>query len=277
MLLDLDGLESNLGELRTRYRGGEPFPHIVLDDFFPAAVENEAEREFPPLSAEDWLNFTHVNERKYSNTNPETWGPVLCRILDDLQSDRFVAFLESLTGIDGLRRDDLLEGGGLHQTPRGGHLNIHADYTVHPKHRTWQRRVNVILYLNGDWPEEYGGALEIWERDMSSCAARVVPKGNRVLIFNTDADSFHGHPDPLACPEGEARRSLALYYFTEEAAPRVRSTEYRARPGDRRAWLIWTDKQLVRAYDRLKRVLPFTDGLGSRVLAFVDRARSPRR
>ena len=124
MALDFDALEAALPELCAQYTGAEPYPHIVLDDFFPESVEAEAEREFPPLSAEAWLNFTHVNERKYSNTDPDTWGPTLQDMLADLQSDRFVAFLRELTGIQGLMRDESLEGGGLHQTPRDGFLNI---------------------------------------------------------------------------------------------------------------------------------------------------------
>lgn len=275
MALNFDALEASLPQLREQYTSADAYPHIVLDDFFPSEVEAEAEREFPPLSAEAWLNFTHVNERKYSNTDPATWGPTLQDMLADLQSDRFVAFLSKLTGIEGLMRDDSLEGGGLHQTPRDGFLNIHADFTVHPKHRHWQRRVNLILYLNGEWPAEYGGDLEVWSRDMKRCVTKVAPLGNRALIFNTDADSYHGHPDPLKCPLERARRSMALYYFTHEDAPVIHSTDYRARPGDSGAALIWLDKQVLRLYDRLKRTLHLSDDVGSRVLRVVDRVRHP--
>jgi hypothetical protein len=153
-------------------------------------------------------------------------------------------------------------------------LNIHADYTVHPHNRHWLRRVNLLLYLNSDWEPDYGGDLELWTADMKRCAKKVSPISNRVLIFTTDATSFHGHPDPMRCPEGVARRSLALYYFSPEVDPMVRSTEYRARPGDgMHSVLIYADKQLLRAYDWAKRHLGLSDQVASKALAFRDRLR----
>ena len=149
-----------------------------------------------------------------------------------------------------------LEGGGLHQSSTGGFLNIHADYTVHPHERSWQRRANLILYLNDDWHPEYGGDLELWSADMKQCVEKVAPIANRAIIFTTDVDSFHGHPEPMRCPEGAARRSLALYYFSVEEDPLVRSTEYRSRPGDgTHAIMIFVDTQLLRVDDWSKRRL----------------------
>jgi len=161
----------------------------------------------------------------------------------------------------------------MHQTPSGGHLNIHADFTGHPHHPTWQRRVNVILYLNDGWQEEWGGALELWSADMTRCVDRIPPLFNRVAIFNTDKESFHGLPDPIKCPEGVTRKSLALYYFTEEQEPfLVRSTEYRARPGDGvKGVAIWMDKLVLRGYDKIKRRFNLNDKFASRVLGMFAR------
>src|SRR5205807_3288600 len=150
------------------------------------------------------------------------------------------SLLEQLTGIDNLLIDESMEGGGLHQSMAGGFLNVHADFTVHPHNLHWRRRVNLLLYLNDEWPSEWGGGLELWSTDMKRCETLIEPVGNRVVVFSTDANSFHGHPTPMQCPPGVARRSLALYYFTEEAKPQIRSTEYRARPGEGpRAALIY--------------------------------------
>jgi hypothetical protein len=216
-----------------------------------------------------------VNERKFSNTDPQAWGPTLQTVLGELNSPRFVTFLSEMTGIPDLMADESLEGGGLHRSVKGGYLNIHADFTVHPRHRQWRRRVNLLLYLNEDWPEEYGGDLEFWSSDMKRCMTRTAPVGNRVVIFTTDADSFHGHPEPLRCPEGVSRRSLALYYFTEEEAPVERSTDYRARPGDgRRRLSIYLDKEALRMFDRMKRHLGLSDEAGSAFLKRLERIRS---
>ncbi len=97
---------------------------------------------------------------------------------------------------------------------------------------------------------------------------------NRVLIFTTDVDSFHGHPEPMRCPQGVTRRSLALYYFTVEEDPVVRSTEYRAHPGDgARSIMIYADTRMLRVYDWAKRHLGVSDQTGSKILAFRDRFR----
>jgi hypothetical protein len=273
-LLNIDHLEQNVERLRIDYQSATPYPHIVIDDFLGPAAVKSAISEFPSLDPEQWTNYLHVNERKFSNTDPQTWGPVLQQILAELNAPRFVQFIGALLGVDNLIADPSLEGGGLHQSTAGGFLNIHADYTVHPHNRNWQRRVNIILYLNDDWRPEYGGALELWSADMKECVERVYPVANRAVIFTTDSTSFHGHPEPLRCPAGVARRSLALYYFSVEEDPLVRSTTYRSRPGDgAHSVLIYADTQMLRAYDWAKRRLGLSDQVASKFLGYRDRLR----
>jgi Rps23 Pro-64 3,4-dihydroxylase Tpa1-like proline 4-hydroxylase len=273
-VLNLARLENDLASLRPIYQTADPYPHIVLDNFLEPAAAEAAMNEFPPVDPDQWTNYLHTNERKFSNTAPETWGPTLQRILEELNSPRFVRFVGNLIGVDELIADPSLEGGGLHGSTTGGFLNIHSDFTVHPHNRTWRRRANLLLYLNEEWESEYGGDLELWSADMKRCVEKVSPSANRVLIFSTDANSFHGHPEPMRCPPSVTRRSLALYYFTVEKDPLVRSTEYRARPGDgARSILIYADTRMLRVYDWAKRRLGVSDQTGSRVLAFCDRFR----
>ena len=274
-IFDYEGFESRLDEHARAYRAAEPFPHAVLDDFLVPAAARRALDDFPSLADGEWLHHVHVNERKFGRPDRASYGPHVGAAVDELNSPRFVALLERLTGIRGLFADSSFQGGGLHQSARGGFLNIHADFTVHPRHRDWRRRVNVLVYLNEDWPDAYGGHLELWDRDVTACARRVAPTFNRAVIFNTDRDSFHGHPEPLTCPDDRTRKSIALYYFTrDDARVFTRSTEYRARPGDgpRRA-LIYADKMALRLYDAVKRRVGFDDRLVSRVLAALDRLR----
>ena len=277
-VVDLDRLEREVEQLHERYSSAEPFPHIVLDDLLAPAVAERAIGEFPPLDPAKWNSYLHANERKFSNTDPQTWKPTLQSVLDAFQSPRFVTFLSQLTGIEDLLIDESLEGGGLHQSIAGGFLNIHADFTVHPRHRDWRRRVNLLLYLNADWRSEYGGDLEFWNTDMTRCEVVIAPVGNRAVIFTTDADSFHGHPEPMRCPTGVARQSLALYYFTAEDHPVVRSTDYRARPGDgARSVVIYLDKHALRTYDWAKRHLGLSDRAASKLFGPVERVRLWRR
>ena len=273
-VLDIDRLEQQVDRWREEYRAAAPFPHIVLDDLLDPTVARRAMHEFPPLDPAKWNSYVHANEHKFSQTDPATWGPTLQSVLEMFQSPVFVSFLSRLTGIQDLIVDDALEGGGLHQSVAGGFLNIHADFTVHPRHRHWRRRVNLLLYLNEDWEPEYGGDLELWGTDMKRCERKVAPIGNRAVVFTTDANSYHGHPEPMQCPAGVARQSLALYYFTAEDHPMVRSTEYRARPGDgAHAVVIFLDKYLLRVFDWSKRHLGLSDRTASALFTGIERVR----
>ncbi len=87
--------------------------------------------------------------------------------------------------------------------------------------------------MNKDWQEDWGGHLELWEKDMSKCAVKISPSFNRLVIFETNDDSFHGHPDPLLCPDNVTRKSMALYYYTvptKELDPHA--ALFQKRPGE---------------------------------------------
>ncbi|MGZ4464777.1 MAG: 2OG-Fe(II) oxygenase [Nocardioides sp.] len=274
-LIDYDHLEQDLDEKAAAYRAAAPFPHLVMDGVLLPEVFDKAAGEFPGLRDEFWKGYLHVNETKYSNTQPDSWGPTLHDVAQEFCSPRFVAYLERLTGITGLLPDWSMDGGGLHQTLTGGHLNIHADFTTHHTHENWARRVNILLYLNTEWRDEWGGKLELWDKDMTACQDRVTPAGNRMLIFTTAFDTFHGHPDGLTCPPDVARRSMALYYFTEEEKAVRRATNYQARPeesGLRKA-AIGADRLALDVYDRAKRRLGIKDETVNRLLTRIDRLR----
>jgi hypothetical protein len=123
-------------------------------------------------------------------------------------SSAFVSFLEEMTGFDGLIPDAGFEGGGLHETKPGGHLSIHADFNLHQK-LGLIRQLNLLIYLNDDWSPAYGGNLELWDQAMNAGEIAVAPELGRAVVFTTALDSYHGHPDPLACPPDRSRRSMA--------------------------------------------------------------------
>ncbi len=254
--------------LARQFREAEPYPHVVLDDFLDEAAASAFLREFPGNNPGSWTNYTHVNEKKYAKSDSSTFPPFIRNVVGELNSPRFLGFVEALSGIQDLIADDALMGGGLHRSGKGGFLNIHADFTGHPHHARWKRRINLLIYLNPDWQESYGGQLELWDKSMSRCVRKIVPSFNRAVIFQTDPDSFHGHPEPMTCPEGVTRRSLALYYFTEEVdAFKARSTDYQARPDDgARRVLIYLDKMALRGYDKAKRIFGFRDEFAGKLL-----------
>ena len=127
------------------YGAADPYPHAVIDEGLRPAAAEQALREFPSPESPGWTHWAHVNESKLGKTDRQAFPPAIGAIVDELQSWRFVAILTRLTGIEGLFPDDRLEGSGIHQSVRGGFLNVHADFTVHPHHAAWQRRVNVLV------------------------------------------------------------------------------------------------------------------------------------
>ncbi|MDN3664285.1 2OG-Fe(II) oxygenase [Algibacter miyuki] len=260
---------------KKRYQNATPYPHIVFDDFLEKQAADYALDVFPKIKDAGWIHYLHVNEKKHG-LNKLDLIPEFIRddIIKEFNSLTFVEYLENLTGIKNLLPDTTIEGGGIHQSENKGFLNIHADFTVHPHKKTWRRRVNVLIYLNKNWSSSYGGALELWEKDMSSCTVSIAPIFNRIVIFNTDEDSYHGFPDPINCPEDVTRKSIALYYFTEEkiGSFRKKSTNYRARPNDGfKAVLIWLDKKMIIVYTWLKGTLGINDDFVSQVLNFFTR------
>jgi 2OG-Fe(II) oxygenase superfamily len=262
----------SLPALARRYRENHPCPHILLEDFLDPEVGLAMAREFPQPTSNAWTQYKHANENKLGMPKREFFPPTIGAVTDELNTPEFVAWISDLTGIPNLVADPILEGGGLHQSGRGGYLNVHTDFSKHHFHTNWHRRVNLILYLNPGWDERWGGALELWEKGMVRCGAKYPPLVNHALIFTTDERSLHGFPDPLICPEGQSRKSLALYYYTVEADEKfaAHSTDYFARPQDGwgKAAMIWLDKKAVDLYSRAKARFGFSDEFASRLLGW---------
>lgn len=213
--------------------GTDPFPYWVLDNAASESFLDTVLSDFPAPD-ETWWNYNNPLERKWAkNRNLPYW--IDC-IIGYLNSFKFISEIEGLTGIENLIADHTLNGGGLHQITRGGKLDIHEDYNCHPG-TGLDRRLNVLLYLNKDWKPEWKGNLELWDKDMTRCVKSIEPIFNRMVIFATVPDSNHGHPEPLECPEGVTRKSIAMYYYTNGRPPHEirpkHSTIFKRRPQDK--------------------------------------------
>ena len=223
--------------LADSYQNAEPFPHIAVENILPLDFLRGLLPEFPATEGKDF--FDRAQERyKFQFPPAEIPGRRLRNLVTELNSPAILRFLQAMTGIKGLIADPYYHGGGLHETKSGGHLGVHADFNLH-KPLKLERRLNLLIYLNHDWPANYGGELELWDREMKECRKRVPPLIGNCVVFNTSLDSFHGQPDPVRCPPGRGRRSIATYYYTapEEGiiGLKERTTVFKARPksGDR--------------------------------------------
>jgi Rps23 Pro-64 3,4-dihydroxylase Tpa1-like proline 4-hydroxylase len=263
LALNVDECREFGRSLAERYQTSLPFPHVVIDDFLDREILRNVAAGFP--STENKSFFDREQERlKFQFQPHESSSAVVRNLFAELNSQAFLGFLEELTGIEGLISDPYFEGGGLHETKRGGHLGVHADFNVHGRLNV-ERKLNLLVYLNDQWRDEYGGDLELWDKAMKECVVRVKPVFGRAVIFNTALDSYHGHPDPLNCPPERSRRSLATYYYSASAdgialLPK-RTTNFRPRPGssDKQDWQVrrhhlindWVPPKLQRMVRRL--------------------------
>lgn len=222
----------SLGQsLKAQYVNNSPFPHIVIENFLPIETLRRVVDEFPKRQPGRFSDS--YSNLKTGYQMEKITSSYITHLQEALNSSQFLGFLEEMTGIKGLIPDPHFAGGGLHETARGGHLSIHADFNIHPKLKL-RRRMNLILFLNEGWQEAWGGHLELWEKDMSALAKSVLPVLGRAVIFNTESDSFHGHPDPTNSPEDVFRRSIALYYYTpvdNVVEIKQKTTDFRRRPG----------------------------------------------
>ncbi|MEE9330967.1 MAG: 2OG-Fe(II) oxygenase, partial [Methylophilaceae bacterium] len=227
-LVDIEQLsKKNLNE--------DPVPHFCLDDFLEVDFANEVYDAFP--SYEEALKigreFAAVNERfKVQITDAKHFPKPILELHTLLASDAFVEKVGDMLSIPNLIADPDMQGGGIHETNSGGHLDVHVDFN-YVKARQWHRRVNILIYFNKDWKEEYGGDFEIWDKDVKNCKGRFAPQFNRACGFATGESSWHG-VTPITCPADMVRKSFAVYYYTKEAPENwdgvEHSTIFKARP-----------------------------------------------
>jgi Rps23 Pro-64 3,4-dihydroxylase Tpa1-like proline 4-hydroxylase len=238
----VDSKSSEKGkDIQSQYAVGDPFPHIVIDDFLPRQWIDRCIAEIGLSRNENQRVYDRAQERLKREFKPDDLSPAVRQLFYSFNSRPFLKIVENISGIKGLIPDPYFMGGGFHEISNGGHLSVHADFNHHVP-LNLERRINLLIYLNDDWRDEFGGQLELWTNDMTKCVKSIVPIANRCVIFNTTSFSNHGNPNPVNHPEGISRKSIALYYYTAtwDATRQAHTTRYRPRADtvDRTDWLL---------------------------------------
>lgn len=207
---------------RDAYAAARPYPHVVLDDFLGEDLSAALASVFP---GPDHAGFVRRDYREQSarlgqlqRTGFDGVDPALRHLLGELSGMAFLDFVGMLTGIEGLIPDPHFRGAGISLTLPGGHLALHADFN-RDRTRHLARKVTVLYYLPTDWQPEWGGALELWDEARTRCEASYLPVRDRLIVMAHGDAYWHGHPAPLACPEGRFRASIAAYYYVAPATP----------------------------------------------------------
>jgi 2OG-Fe(II) oxygenase superfamily len=225
LLIDADAAREFGKAAGEAYRGKSPYPYGCYDNFMPPEILDRVREELRSLPAAETF-FNRPQEKLKAAYMPERLGPYTRALFHSLNSKAFLAYLEELTGIDGLIPDPYFAGGGIHVVSNGGHLDIQGKLNL-------ERRLNVLIYLNKDWKEEYGGSFEVWNTEMTAKVAGFVPLFNRMCCFNTASNTWHGNPEPVNHPDKEPRMSIALYYYTAtwDSTKVSHTTLFKPRPG----------------------------------------------
>ena len=179
----------NADELYQTYTNNVPFDHVIIDDFWEKSVADEIVREMNDMPKQGMVT-------------------------------RYNSPLENkITNLYNLKPDVGLHGGGIHFHPTNGNLNLHKDYSIHPK-LGMMRKLNLIIYMNPVWKEEWNGHLEFWSHDNENnspkeCSAHITPLFNRAVLFDVSQDGWHGLPSYTKQPDDIYRQSMAIYYMTK--------------------------------------------------------------
>lgn len=201
------------------YGKNPPFDYVVIDDFFNIDFAKALAEEFPDFESDIWHGYNNPIEIKKVSNNWNAFPQKTYSTFSYFNSSEWLMFLSKrLLAGKKLYADSGLNGGGWHTHKQGGKLNTHLDYSLHPK-LGLQRKLNIIIYMNPNWEESWGGALGLWDNKSAEKPGELVvsvwSKFNRAVIFDTTQNSWHGLPEPLQCPANEARQSLAAYFLCD--------------------------------------------------------------
>ena len=203
----------NLAELSKEYQQNDPIPHIAIDNFLRPDILQRVIADFPAADAPLWVESVTNRAKKKVCSIPPLIPYSIRSVIQELLSPFFIKQLSQITGIPYLIPDVMMTGSGIFCIERGGFLKVHVDFNYHAATRL-DRRVNLLLYLNDNWHDSYGGHIEFWKLGQPKPLKTYAPIANRCVIFNTNEDSYHGHPTPLTCPEGRSRNCISIYYYT---------------------------------------------------------------
>ncbi len=252
-------------ELHENFIAAKPYKYLVLEDFLQDSVATALYERFPSIEN---LNVKRksLNEDKSEDYHFERWDPIFSDLRNVIASKEWCEVMSILTGIDELVTTSDSLGSGVHQGKNGSYVDVHLDVNMNPKAGLW-RRINLLIYLNKNWQPEYGGDLEIWDKEMTKCYNMVSPTFNRAVIFLTDDNSPHGY-SKINVPPGESRKSFYTYYYTAPEPGMVyRDSKFLSRPNDTLSRKLATStKEAVKI-----KAKQFLKALGIRSLDFQDK------
>jgi hypothetical protein len=208
---------------RLQFQTAKPFRHVVIDDFLEPSACEALLRDFPAFNEKYAADEHGGVGRKAVVERAASISPFYRSFHDYINSAPFLGAMSALTGIDDLISDPTLFGGGTHENLAGQGLNVHVDFNIDER-RMLHRRVNLLIYLNKEWDEAWGGAIELHSDPFNPLVDEwksYLPLFNRAVLFETNEYSWHGF-QRIVLPPGKthlSRKSFSIYLYTKDRPP----------------------------------------------------------
>ena len=220
---------AHINQYKLAFQEAKPYRHLVIDEFLRPEIAAALYAHFPSMQALK-THWKRLNENKSEGSDFSQLHPCFSDLKQAVFHQEVANWITAITGIKDVFITDDSMGTGLSQGGDGSFLDVHIDFNVHHLSNV-HRRLNLLLYLEKDWKEEYGGHLEMWNADVTNCVKKVRPDFNRCIIFETNEISYHGY-SKISLPTGVTRKSFFAYFYTKEREGAVgyHDTIFKARP-----------------------------------------------
>jgi hypothetical protein len=215
-------ITANVAALAAQFAANRPFRHVVMDDFFDDFYCQNLLDQFPHFDTGNARTENGDVGLKSTVEKIRDLGPAYLDLDELVQSRAFLSLIGRITSIPELRYDPWYFGGGTHENRHGQDLDTHIDFNRHPINH-WHRRLNLIVYLNPEWQDDWGGALRLHAdpRAEKDEIKSIAPLFNRAVLFETTEKSWHSFPE-IRLPEHRrslSRKSIAFYFYSEQRPP----------------------------------------------------------
>lgn len=230
----------NTFDLQRVYRSHPSYSKLEIKNFLPIDVVQSMSAELDQIPLESCKKFTRKDSCMYEYNNLDD-TPIQDEVVHALHSSTFLKWLQAVTDTVDLIPDPHLIGAGYSKAYTGDSLKIHTDFNWNNQLRL-HRRLSVIIYLNEEWNESWGGNLDFYDTDRENVLSRVIPRAGNMVVWSYNNLAYHGYPEPMTNPKGTCRKNLRLFYYVSNASHNNIVQPHRS--------LYWFDEKEKAPYDK---------------------------
>ena len=199
-----------------------PFPYLKIDNILDEYFATQIQEEILNISEENWDRYENPFESKYTLRDKSDLPPHCKQLFSLLTSQDMLDNLTHIMKIP-IYNDPTKNWWGIHKYDNGDKLDIHVDAGIHPTTKQ-KKQLTLGIYLSSkEWNDDNGGHLEIWEGENTAnnnaklirCCEKILPKFNRMVLFDCNDFSWHGNPYPIKCEKGEKRVFVTISYVSD--------------------------------------------------------------